>query len=320
LRRSKGVTIGFLLVAGSLAASSANQACAQNPMRVTVGQNMLSIHAEQQPLLHYRLDNAASKPYARQLFSPAGLNVLRDAPADHLHHHGLMFAVKVDGVNFWEERRGCGRQVHRSLGNISIYQRHNLPAAAFTEQIDWTDSDPQKILLKEVRTIEVARSNDLSVTLLIWQSIFEAPPGKESVTLTGSHYHGLGMRFLESMDRTGKFQNPDGKAGEVFRGDERLLRSTWCAYTADANGRPVTVAMFDHPDNPRHPATWFTMAKPFAYLSATLSLHTEPLNVTSGKPLVLRYAVALWDAQVAPQQIDRLYRQWTAWPALPTGK
>jgi hypothetical protein len=120
------------------------------------------------------------------------------------------------------------------------------------------------------------------------------------------------MRFIKSMDKVGRHRNADGKPGTVFRGDERLVRSTWCAYTADANGKLVTVAMFGHPDNPRHPATWFTMTKPFAYLSATMKLHEEPLKIVSGKPLVLRYAVALWDGRVKTDQINQLYKRWSA--------
>jgi serine protease Do len=72
--------------------------------------------------------------------------------------------------------------------------------------------------------------------------------------------------------------------------------------------------MFDHPQNPRHPATFFTMTKPFAYLSATLNLHKEPLKVVSDKPLVLRYAVAVWDGKVETEQIDKCYRQWSTQP------
>ena len=43
------------------------------------------------------------KADVNQLFSPAGVEVLRDAPPDHLHHHGLMYGVTVNGVNYWEE-------------------------------------------------------------------------------------------------------------------------------------------------------------------------------------------------------------------------
>jgi hypothetical protein len=113
------------------------------------------------------------------------------------------------------------------------------------------------------------------------------------------------------MDLTGTHRNADNKPDTVFRGDERLLRSKWCAYTANADGKPVTVAIFDHPENPRHPATFFTMRKPFAYLSATLNLHKEPLKVVSDKPLVLRYALAVWDGKVENDRIDEMYKSWT---------
>ncbi|MHC4656117.1 MAG: DUF6807 family protein, partial [Planctomycetota bacterium] len=58
------------------------------------------------------------KPYVQQLFSPAGVNILRDAPADHLHHHALMFAVKVNGVNFWEETPTAGKQLHKFFTDV----------------------------------------------------------------------------------------------------------------------------------------------------------------------------------------------------------
>ena len=107
-----------------------------------------------------------------------------------------------------------------------------------------------------------------------------------------------------------------GKEGKVYRGDERLVRSKWCAYTAkskakpEADGKEITVAMFDHPNNERHPATWFTMSKPFAYLSATLSLHEEPFKLIAGSPLKLRYAVAIWDARPETEQIEKTYKTW----------
>ena len=56
----------------------------------------------------------------------------------------------------------------------------------------------------------------------------------------------------------------DDKPGEIVRGDERLTAAKWCAYTAKADGKPVTAAIFDHPGNVRHPAKMFTMSKPFA--------------------------------------------------------
>jgi hypothetical protein len=296
-----------------------NPALAENSIRITTGENVLSIHAGPSFLLSYPYRDVPFKPYVQKLSSPDGVNILRDAPADHLHHHALMYAVKVNSVNFWEETPTAGKQLHKSFTdiksgtktNVENGKRFEIRNASFTENIDWINSN-KELLIKERRTIDVRQGTELDATLLTWQSEFELPEGKESAALTGSHYHGLGMRFVKSMDLIGKHRNADGKKGTVFRGDERLLRSTWCAYSAEADGKPVTVAMFDHPKNPRHPATFFTMTKSFAYLSATLNLHKEPLKVVSGKPLVLRYAVAVWDGTVEDDRINKLYQQWTA--------
>lgn len=317
----KSITIIIFLAVALLITGMPDPAFAENTMRITTEENAVSVHKGRHLLLHYPYKNVPFKPYVRQLFSPAGVNILRDAPADHLHHHALMFAVKVDGVNFWEETQTAGRQIHQSFTDVTTDTKtevendksREMRQAGFTEHIDWINSG-RELLLKERRTIEVRQGTDLGATVLTWKSQFELPDGKESATISGAHYHGLGMRFVKSMDKDGRHLNADGKPGIVFRGDERLLRSTWCAYTANADSKSVTVAMFDHPQNPRHPATWFTMTKPFAYLSATMNLHKQPLKVISGKPLVLRYAVVLWDGKVGIDKIDKLYRQWSTQP------
>jgi hypothetical protein len=322
MERAKIITVRFSLTIGVLASTVVTWIAAQraegavlpNPMRVTVEQDTLSIYAEDCILMQYHYDNVPFKPYVQQLFSPEGINVLRDAPADHLHHHALMFAVAVDGVNFWEEQQAPGRQEHQAFTDVTVDKHGDIPWAGFMEQLAWLNPSGKELLLNEQRTIRLCQPGDPKVTLLTWESRFEVPKGKKSAMLAGSHYFGLGMRFLESMDKAGRHLNASGKAGEVFRGDERLVWSDWCAYTASANGKPVTVAMFGHPDNLRHPTQWFTMTKPFAYLSATLNLHKEPLKIVSGKPLMLRYGVALWDGQVGQETIEHLYKQWAAWP------
>ena len=106
---------------------------------------------------------------------------------------------------------------------------------------------------------------DLGATLVDWRCRLQTPPGKHSMVLGGDHFFGLGIRFLAAMDEGGRFSTPHQR-GEMCAGDERLTPAKWCAYTAKADSTPVTVAIFDHPDNLRHPAKMFTMSKPFAYL------------------------------------------------------
>jgi hypothetical protein len=112
------------------------------------------------------------------------------------------------------------------------------------------------------------------------------------------------------MDQGGRFFNAAGQPGEVVRGSERLVPAKWAAYTAKADGKSVTVAIFDHPKNPRHPNKMFTMSPPFAYLSATLNLWKEPMDLKAGQDLDLRYGVAVWDGETPAEVVEALYAQW----------
>jgi len=306
-----------VIVAAALSPTHAAQI--EQPVRISTDSNSVRVQAGNMTLLQYRFGGVPFKPYIKELATPGGINVLLDAPSDHLHHHALMFACAVDNVDFWGEAVGQagghfepqpGKQQHLRFEDVGATGPDAHSWARFTESVRWASQQPSEPLLAEDRTVIVSLVGNSRVTFVGWESRLAVPEGKESVVLSGSHYHGLGLRFIRSMDATGEFRNPDNDPGAVFRGEERLTRSRWCAYTAQADGRTVTVAMFDHPENPRHPATWFTMAKPFAYMSATLRLHEEPLKVLAGKPVALRYGVALWDGRPETAQIDDIYRRW----------
>jgi len=297
--------IGIVLIAVSMEPGGVR---AEPLWKATADANSVWLRAGESPVLQYRYGDVPFKPYVKELYTPGGLNVLLDAPHDHLHHHALMFAVAVDGVNCWEETPTAGYQKHDAFVEREL--RSGSPSwASFGERIHWVDAAGRR-LLDEQRIINVRHAGEPRAVLLTWQSRLSAPEGKASVTLSGSHYFGLGLRFIRAMDVHGQFRNADGKPGVVFRGEERLTDSDWCAYTSRAEDKAVTVAMFSHPHNPRHPTTWFTMTTPFAYLSATMRLHEKPLVVPSSAPLMLRYGVALWDGRIETAEIERLYREW----------
>ncbi len=266
----------------------------------------LAVRIGKRLVLDYRHKDDPAKPYVKRLHTPSGVNVLRDSPHDHLHHHALMFALAVDGVSFWTEKKKDGRQIHQSA------RIHSCDAGGgFIEKLEWRSPDGMT-LVDEQRTIQVhedAALSEFGATLLTWESRLSAA-GNTDRKLSGAHYYGLGMRFLVSMDKGGKFVNSEAKEGKIFRGAERLLSAKWCAYLAKADGKPVTAVMFDDPGNVRHPATWFTMPKPFAYLAATLNLHEKPLMLKVDQPLMLRYGVAVCDGHLTAQQLETLYRLW----------
>lgn len=299
--------LGVLLVVTSAAA-----ACAPEELAVVMDPSTATVLAANRTLMVYQYLPNPAKPYLAQLFSPSGVNVLRDSPADHKHHHGLMFAVAVDGVDFWGETAECGLQRHRGGQQPQNVERGGFALAWGEQEVDWVAPGEEKLMLREIRQVAVGQAKQAAATLVIWQTRLQPPGQKPSVTLSGRPYFGLGMRFVQSMDTGGQLFNADGKTGVD---GTNAVRSAWCAYAASAEGKPVTVAIFDHPRNPRHPATWFTMDKPFAYISATLNLSKEPLTIEAGKPLDLRYAVAVWDGRPDKARIDALYRQIVNLPA-----
>lgn len=273
----------------------------QSSLQVSVEKGIWTISENEQPLLAYNQKNITYKPYVVELFTPAGVNVLRDQVPDHLHHHGLMMALNVNGINFWEETAGAGYQVTGTFAGQAD--------GSLAGELQWMDAGRAVTVVNEKRGIKSYRVPKCEAALTTWTSVCSVPAGQTSMHVAGQHYYGLGMRFVQSMDNNGEFVYAGGEPGPIFRGDERLTEGAWCAYRSAVEGKPVTVAMFDDPGNPR-PATWFTMKEHFAYLSATMRLHETPLEVSADKPMTLRYGVALWDGHRSNSEIETLYQLW----------
>ncbi|MDR2756394.1 MAG: PmoA family protein [Planctomycetaceae bacterium] len=254
-------------------------------------------------LAEYRFTNVPFKPYVEKLRTPSGRNILRDAPYDHLHHHGLMFAIAVNGCNFWEEfTPKHGKQI-----TVSINPQPETETSSLESELDWSN-DESKILVKENRKISVSTGEN--VTFLDWQTTLKTEEQGVNLDKSNHHYFGLGLRFEQTMDKNGRFfSDSDLGDAEVIRGDERLTPCHWMAYTAKLHDEPVTVAVMGHPSNPI-PTTAFTMGdagKSFAYLGITLNLHRQPVEIKPNSSLTFRYRVAVWDGETTPETVAKIY-------------
>ena len=132
-------------------------------------------------------------------------------------------------------------------GTVSLHERRTITAFA----------DP-KIDAPKTR-VPGADPNKINVTLLTWRSILSVP-GSKAVKLGGSDFSGLGTRFVVSMDGKGQILQLRGPRKQPRRAgtgkaidNKRVTQSKWCAYTATADNKLVTIAMFHHPKNPQPP-------------------------------------------------------------------
>ena len=145
-------------------------------------------------LLDYTFRPEQFKSYVRELAPPGGENILRDSPFDHKHHHGLMFGIKVNGVNFWEETPGCGYQKPVGSPRIEIGRSADgRPQARFEQRYDWVaekdisvENAEHAALLIEYRTLTMTLDESIGEVAIHWSSRFFVGPDVPEVELTGT--------------------------------------------------------------------------------------------------------------------------------------
>ncbi|HRZ58303.1 MAG TPA: PmoA family protein, partial [Candidatus Paceibacterota bacterium] len=252
------------------------------------------------PLMVYSCAPEKYKPYVKELCTVNGDNILRDAPHDHLHHHALMYGIRVNGLNFWEEAPGSGVQKSVSMTKPEIRAgAGGQPEAVLRQTIHWVEpadaflpDTPRVALLVEQRTLTLTVDEARQEVALQWTSAFEVGAKTNQVVLTGSTYHGLGIRFLQDLDPMAAHLNAGSKPD---LGDSRqdVSAHRWGSVAFDKPGKPATLVVYGDPANARGQANYFSMRTPFAYLSATQGLDKEPLVYRSGERFQIQYLVLL---------------------------
>jgi len=267
------------------------------------------LRAENGPIIAmWQKDANPNKPYISQLYAPGEkpVQLIEDSPPDHFHHHGLMFAIGVDDTDFWAEKdiKNAGRQESVEVKPAPAFD-------GFNQTLRWLATDGTK-LLDETRRVRVRATGKgaEAVNWLDWESVLAPAAGRTSVRLFGSHYFGLGMRFLPAWANKAEFLFSNTVGQAVVRGDEKLTPGAWAAARCEIDGHPVTVLMIDHPANSRA-VRWFTMGTPFCYLSAALGLESAPAQLKAGEHWTLRYGLAIISGPADTARLSTLAGEWT---------
>lgn len=270
------------------------------------------------PVMVYAFRPDTFKPYVQQLATVAGDNVLRDAPHDHLHHHALMYAISVNGLNFWEELSGSGVEKPVQTSPPELGQTADgRPQARLKQTLHWLapqdaflPNDPKHALLVEQRTLTLVVDPAGKEVALEWASEFTVGGRTNVVTLGGSSYFGLGMRFLEELDPLAAHLNAGGPP-DLSNNRQDTTAHPWGAVAFNRPGRPATIVVHGDPANARGHSTYFTMRTPFAYLAATQALDKQPLVYRAGERFQLRYLITLTPQLQSADLITARGQRWT---------
>lgn len=271
-------------------------------------------------LLAYVFATNQYKPYLRELRTLTGEDVLRDAPADHLHHHGLMYAIRVNGVNFWEERDVAGRQRHAALlAHRAGRGAGGRPEASFTELIHWlppgsgegaVPAGESGAFLVERRTLALAVDDGRDEVALTWHADLAVGGRTNQVRLHGSDYNGLGLRVPASWDRAAHHVNSE-RAPYATGGKHDVIPARWGAVSGPPDGRGPQVVLAARPRGQAGRNVFFSMTEPFTYLSATQGLDQAPLDYRAGDRFTLDYLVLVHARPKTPEQIEARYQEWS---------
>jgi hypothetical protein len=301
-KQSCDITRRSVLLAGMTAALASGK---PKKMRLvhTKGEKV-AVFCGDQALIEYRYTAKRPKTYVHPLFAPNGFAISYDSPPDHLHHQGIMLAwSNVNGLDFWGETNPGehGQIVHQKF--LRLQDRASATISALNH---WVAKG--KLYLVEKQTIRVpAPTADL--VRFDWES--EITAQKETITIDASKhpYNGLGVRFPHSMD-FGKTLNANGTTDIKKASGER---AKWCSYYGSmGEGKGVaSLAMFDAPENPRHPTPFFVMNDKFGYMSAAPSFH-EGFSLKPGESLRFRWGVVALVGEPDRARLDAMYRQWAS--------
>ncbi len=301
-KHSSDVTRRLLLVTGMTAALGAAK---QRKMRLvhTKGEKVAVFYGDQ-ALLEYRYTAARPKTYVHPFFTPNGFAISYDSPPDHLHHQGVMLAwSNVNGLDFWGETNPGehGQIVHQKF--LELSQRTPAVISALNH---WVAKG--KLYVIEKQTIRVPAPT-VDLVRFDWES--EITAGKEALTIDASKhpYNGLGVRFPHSMD-LGKTLNSNGTTDFKKASGERAKWCSYCGSMGEGKGL-VSLAMFDAPENPRHPTPFFVMNDKFGYMSAAPSFH-EGFSLKPGQSLRFRWGLVAFLGEPERARLDALYTQWAA--------
>jgi hypothetical protein len=301
---------------GAIAAPAT--ADSQLPIRIQrdLESSRVTVLYQNQPLLLYVHHPTQHKPYIKELYDLSGYNVLLDAPPDHDHHHGIMYAVMINGMNYWQEWKETGFQrsvgIEREGAGINAAGR---PYATFTDVIDWLDPagrgtpEGEQPFLRERRTLVVTVDEQTRETAVQWSADFEVGHHAPSITLTGDPYNGLGLRLVRDFDGRVAHRNSH-QALDPRQGDPNISKARWSAASIALPSRFSTVAVFGAAANELGDPVYFLMWEPFAYISATQALNKNRLEYQAGSRFRLSFLITVYPEIKSAQFLEERARAW----------
>jgi hypothetical protein len=263
-----------------------------------------------------------ARPYLYPLIGPGGAGMTRNwpmqpatnEPTDHVHHKGLWYAHgSVNGVDCWSEQKAFGKTVHEKF--------LELGGGVIRERCNWVDHEG-KVLCSDERTLRFQAQPDVRIVDFAITLIASQGPVTFGDTKEGS----MAIRLPATLSVKGK-----GAQGHIVTSAGQRdaaawgTAAEWVDYHGPVDGKVVGVAIFDAPQNPRHPTTWHV--RDYGLFAANpFGLHDfkkgEPkgagdLKLAAGERATFRYRFVFHTGDEQAGKVAERYREFAGIPAKP---
>ncbi|MEX0322653.1 MAG: DUF6807 family protein [Puniceicoccaceae bacterium] len=242
------------------------------------------------------------KPYLHPVYTPKGFKLSLDRPHDHPHHKALMFALRTDTHNYWEEypvNEGdiVGRQCPQ--GEPELVAEGNTLICRHT--LVWKGEGEADAQMVEERTISCTYDDSAKVFEWKWKSCLTpkvdlqldmSPYIPEPEEGTRVNYDGLGIRLRREFGCTGGNQvTVDGEVLPLAEASGKLAKSvTYQGSIDEIWPVPKCTITFSSPE----PMGVFVIDFPFAYLSFGPTVLEKPLW-KADEEKVIEYSIQVAD-------------------------
>lgn len=286
-------------------------------LKVTQVAETMEVTLDGKPLTAFHYGQKWEKPFLYPLRTPAGTLLSRGWPVDervgdskdHVWHRGLFFGHgDINGVDFWREL-GTGK-----TGKFVATHPPTFRKGLLAGEADMITPKGEKLgsVRQEYR---FARTRD--AFQVDARMSFRADAGV-ALKIGDTEEAAFGVRLREEFreDRGASLANSEGLTGTKNIWGKR---AKWVDYSTTVEGKPVGLAIFDHPSNPGAPTYWH--ARGYALNSANAfgvrdftgdKTKDGSMNVAAGQTLTFRYLVVIHDGDAQAAGIAKLYESFAA--------
>lgn len=296
----------------------------------------IAITIDGEPFSTFYFGPETTKPYLHPLRAPDGTIVTRRYPmenipgeqTDHAHHRGVWFSHgEVNGVDFWaneitqEPRNKKGKIALHAITDVRVMGKGASRgySGRIQSKFDWNDPNGKTLLIEDrrmvFRKIRNDRVIDFDIVLTAADKVHfgDTKEGTFAVRVATEieeqHIRAKGIK------RTGKITNAEGNSTEANTWGKR---SPWVDYAGSIKGKPLGIAIFDHPENPKHPSYWHVRGYGL-FASNIFGEHhffaddslDGGVTLGKGEDIRFRYRILIHPGSTASARIARKYSRWT---------